>query len=103
MNDLDEYQRFTLTTAEDRCRTLEYLGLGLAGEAGEVAGKLSKRIRGDDVDDTALAHELGDVLWFLARLADQLGFDLSDIANANVNKLRGRQAAGTIRGNGDNR
>jgi NTP pyrophosphatase (non-canonical NTP hydrolase) len=105
----DEYQKATRQTAiypdEFQGTPVVYLALGLAGEAGEVAGKVKKIIRdgpsGGGVN--ALADELGDVLWYVARLADELGFDLSTIAQLNVDKLKGRQERGTIGGSGDDR
>ena len=35
---------------------------------------------------------MGDVLWYLARLADELGYSLSEIAHLNLNKIRDRKA-----------
>ena len=51
----------------------------------------------------ALILELGDVLWYIAALADELGIPLEEIAIQNIEKLRGRHARGTIKGEGDNR
>ena len=84
-----------------------YPVLGLAGEAGEVAGKLSKHLRGDNPMDLSakrdLAYELGDCLWFVSQAAADLGYSLEEIAEMNVEKLRKRREAGTIKGSGDNR
>ena len=85
-----------------------YPTLGLANEAGEVAGKVKKifRDRGGvvtDDDRRALTLELGDVLWYLAELCTQLGIRLEDVAAANVEKLEGRAARGTLAGDGDER
>jgi NTP pyrophosphatase (non-canonical NTP hydrolase) len=85
-----------------------YPTLGLANEAGEVAGKVKKifRDRGGvvtDDDRAALTLELGDVLWYMAELCTQLGISLEDVAASNIEKLRGRQARGTLLGSGDDR
>ncbi len=83
-----------------------YTALGLAGEAGEVADKVKKIIR-DGRDDTAfkneIAREIGDVLWYCALLADDLGYTLQQIAEMNISKLKSRMASGNIQGSGDNR
>jgi len=85
-----------------------YPTLGLASEAGEVAGKIKKifRDRGGvitDDDRAALTLELGDVLWYVAELCTQLGISLDDVASANLDKLRGRTERGTMAGDGDTR
>ena len=85
---------------------LAYLGLGLVNEAGEVAGKLKKVFRGDktlEASEQAIVDELGDVLWYVANLADVLGYDLSQVAERNVDKLRDRKERGVIKGDGDQR
>lgn len=69
--------------------------LGLTGEAGEVADLLKKGYgHGHGVDTEKLKKELGDVLWYLAVLADAFGMTLEDVARANVEKLRARYPAG---------
>jgi NTP pyrophosphatase (non-canonical NTP hydrolase) len=73
-----------------------------------VAGKVKKifRDRGgvvSDADRAALTLELGDVLWYMAELCTQLGISLEDVAARNIEKLRGRQARGTLLGDGDDR
>ena len=85
-----------------------YPTLGLTNEAGEVAGKVKKifRDRGGvvtDDDRAALTLELGDVLWYLAELCTRLDIDLADVAAANIEKLQGRLARGTLAGDGDDR
>ena len=79
------------------------LQLGLASEAGEVADKVKKWIRDGTVDKAAISKELGDVLWYIAVLANDLGFPLSEVAKVNLDKLNKRQKDGTIKGSGDNR
>jgi NTP pyrophosphatase (non-canonical NTP hydrolase) len=80
-----------------------YLALGLASEAGEVAGKVKKWIRDDLSETDDLAGELGDVLWYLAMLADEHGYSLAEIAEKNIDKLRDRQERDALRGSGDER
>jgi NTP pyrophosphatase (non-canonical NTP hydrolase) len=80
-----------------------YFTLGLCGETGEVAEKIKKSLRDGTLDLENLKAELGDVLWYLAALSDSLGFDLGEIAENNLDKLRSRLARGKISGSGDNR
>jgi NTP pyrophosphatase (non-canonical NTP hydrolase) len=86
---------------------LAYVGLGL-GEAGEVQGKIKKILR-DDAGVVSpekreqIAGELGDVLWYVARAADELGYSLEQIARANLAKLADRSERGVLQGSGDNR
>jgi NTP pyrophosphatase (non-canonical NTP hydrolase) len=108
--DLDEYQRGALRTAapRDKKNELLHLVLGLVGESGEVAEKFKKWVRDADSDEARIdradiAKELGDVLWYLAVLADHLDLSLDDIAAGNLAKLASRQRRGVLGGAGDNR
>lgn len=85
-----------------------YPALGLGGETGEVLDKLKKVLRDkqgkiskDDIKE--IAKELGDVLWYVAELAFDLGFTLEEIATMNLFKLKDRVARDKIHGSGDNR
>ena len=80
-----------------------YPTLGLSSEAGEVADKIKKWLRDGVVDKDEVAKELGDVLWYVAILAEDLGYPLSEIASMNMDKLTKRKKNGKIRGSGDNR
>tara|TARA_R100001377_G_C3156045_1_gene98014 strand:- start:193 stop:567 length:375 start_codon:yes stop_codon:yes gene_type:complete len=78
--------------------------LGLVGEAGEVAEKVKKLIRDKSrftKDD--IIKELGDVIFYVTALANYYGSDLQEVIEKNVVKLDGREARGTLKGNGDNR
>jgi len=107
--ELSDYQRLSRRTAEyPREAWLSYPALGLAGEAGEVAEHAKKAIRDDagtvtDESRTAMAKELGDVLWYVAQLASELDLDLDEIAEGNLEKLLSRQRRGVLSGSGDDR
>lgn len=107
--DLSIYQAATAPTAiYPPEHGLVYTALGLASEAGEVAGKVKKAIRdeGGFVSPErreALAHEIGDVLWYCARLAAEIGYDLNDIGAMNLSKLTARKSQGLLGGDGDTR
>ena len=102
---LDQYQQQAKATAvypEDKA--YRYLIAGLAGEVGEVSSIFAKHWRGDgDLNHDHAEAELGDVLWFVAMLAKELGYDLSDVAQGNLNKLSDRAVRGKLKGTGDNR
>jgi NTP pyrophosphatase (non-canonical NTP hydrolase) len=90
-------------------KALEYLALGLTSEAGEVAGKVKKLIRdGEDVEGfemkkLAISSEIGDVLWYCAMMAKEVGVPLASIMQENLDKLHSRKERGTLSGSGDNR
>ena len=86
---------------------ISYDGLGL-GEAGEVQGKVKKIIRDnggiitpESIDD--IKKELGDTLWYIASMCENLGITLEDVAKSNIEKIHDRNARGVRRGSGDNR
>ena len=83
---------------------LSYLGLGL-GEAGEIQGKIKKILRDGDTELARhqIGFEVGDLLWYAAMLARELGFDLDAIAKANLYKLTSRKQRGVLGGSGDDR
>ena len=85
-----------------------YPVLGLANEAGEVAGKVKKIFRDKGgvigaAEREALKGELGDVLWYLAQVCTELDLPLDEVAEHNIEKLYSRLERGTIGGDGDNR
>jgi len=105
-----EYQRKAAETAIfPKEKALEYLTLGLAGEAGEISNKVKKLIRdGADREDyhaklNAIGHELGDVLWYCAMLAKEVYMNLGRIMEDNLDKLADRKARNRLQGDGDNR
>lgn len=108
--DLRTYQQRSRQTARypDAGTNPIYPTLGLCGEAGEVADKVKKVLRDRDGDFSAevreaLQLELGDVLWYVAQLATELGLDLEEVAQANLDKLASRAARNVISGSGDQR
>lgn len=115
--DFDEYQSSAMDTL--LVDTVDHLTYGLAAEVGEVMSLMQKYAREDTryynpeedlflekytpLFKEKLFAEMGDVLWYLACLANHHGFPLSQVAKHNIEKLTLRKAAGTLRGNGDNR
>lgn len=84
-------------------KDIVYTVLGLTGEAGEVANQVKKYIRDDEFVWTTdrlgkVYDELGDTLWYLTAVCNELGFDLADVMSSNIAKLEGRKKKGTLKG-----
>lgn len=106
----NEYQQAALRTGrgKDAHNELLHLVLGLVGESGEIAEKFKKWVRDQNSDESRIdrddiVKELGDVLWYVAVLADYLDVPLNEVAKKNVAKLADRQKRNVIQGQGDNR
>ena len=106
----DQYQEKACSTAIfPKNKAMEYLTLGLTGEAGEIANKVKKFIRDGATEDEYLAkkiqigYEIGDVLWYCAVLAKEMEMNLGHIMENNLQKLADRKARGALSGSGDNR
>ena len=109
MKSFDEYQKVARSSAiYPMSMPVIYPALGLAGETGEVLDKIKKIYRDNNMEfdkehRTAIAKELGDVLWYVANIATDLGYGLSEIAQMNVEKISSRRERNMIHGEGDNR
>ena len=119
--ELNEYQEKAMSTCLPSCNNFAYMSLGLVSEVGELAGKVAKAVRKEEItlfgndlycgkqvpeDGGAELHkgligELGDVLWFVAGVCNVLGIPLEDVGESNLAKLAERKKNGTIIGNGD--
>lgn len=106
---LNEYQTKAISTIKYKPEdALNYTILGLAGEAGELAGKFAKVIRDNDYVvteevKTAMIKELGDIQWMVAACAHALGITLQEVCEINYDKLQDRQTRGVLSGSGDDR
>lgn len=106
-----EYQEAAMVTKtypQESSLWLTYPTLGLAGEAGEVANKVKKIFRDNNGEASEeviaiISDELGDVLWYIAGICDDLGLDMDQVAKNNILKLKDRKGRGVIKGSGDNR
>lgn len=125
--ELNKYQEQAMTTCMHSCKNISYMLLNLVGEVGELASKIAKNIRKENVYiggqkelkglsrlcfyphffdeieewDEELMKEAGDILWQLAGLCNVMGWKLEDVAQKNLDKLAARRLAGTIDGDGD--
>ncbi len=74
---------------------LSNYSMGLAGESGEVLEALKKFLyHGHALDMEDIEKELGDVLWYLTAIAEELEIDMEDVASRNVKKLQARYPDG---------
>lgn len=120
--ELNEYQKQAMTTCTKTSENFAYMMLNLAGEVGELAGKVAKAIRKSEATfftggelrqpstrricdelEGAMRKEAGDVLWQLSGLCSVMGWELDGIARENLEKLASRKERGVIVGDGDNR
>ena len=108
---LDDYQAKTRLTAvypPIAGAKFLYPVLGLSGEAGELTNKVKIVFRDHNGQMNAeqreqILHELGDVLWYVSRIADDLEISLSEVATMNINKLLSRKNRQVLAGSGDTR
>ncbi|WP_372654288.1 nucleoside triphosphate pyrophosphohydrolase family protein [Halobacteriovorax sp.] len=75
----------------DGVKRLLHAGIGLSTEAGEFLDALKKHIfYGKELDRVNLAEEMGDLFWYLAIVSDELGVEMSDVMERNIEKLKAR-------------
>lgn len=97
---LNRYQELTERTApaietDEEVKAMVNFALGLAGEGGEVGDYIKKVVfHGHTLDKSRVGKELGDILWYVARMAKLMGYTLQDIAEMNVEKLAIRYPKG---------
>ena len=102
----DDYQEWAKSKAVYNEEYIMYPVLGLVSEAGEVAGKFKKILREPNdhgLTKKDIAKEIGDVLWYVAVLSNDLGYTLGQIVEINKEKLESREKRNTLKGSGDDR
>lgn len=95
---INEYQKLAMTTLNPKLDDKEILingVMGLCGESGEAIDIVKKHLaQGHELDKEHLAKELGDIAWYLAETATAIGYDLEDIFQMNIDKLKKRYPNG---------
>lgn len=95
---LDTFQDRAMNTAVyPKLHGREYVILGLTSEAGEVAGARKKVLRDGINRDALIKEELGDVMWYVAAVAHEYGWTLSEVAEGMIAKLQKRSQDGTVK------
>lgn len=106
---MSEYQKRASETAiypgvgSMKMTALNYVVVGLAGEAGEALNKYKKVLRdgGSPEKLAAIDDEVGDILWYMAQYATERGLTLQYLADLNLDKLADRAERGVVGGSGD--
>lgn len=95
---INEYQQLAMRTSNGFLTPTGHLengALGLAGEGGEVADLVKKHLfQNHPLDKQHIAKELGDLCWYIAETATAIGYDLEDIMQMNIDKLKARYPEG---------
>lgn len=88
---ISEYQEFCakgILPATLEREPIVGFALGLAGESGEVVDDIKKKyFHGRTIDPDHTIEELGDVMWYVANIATQLGVTLDEVIERNADKL----------------
>lgn len=63
-------------------------------EIGEIHGLYQKTYQGHELHSSHVKKELGDLLWFIAEYCTACGWQLEDVAQMNIDKLRARYPEG---------
>jgi NTP pyrophosphatase (non-canonical NTP hydrolase) len=96
---LKNYQEFCKTIAkkfDDPEKEIMTWGLGMSGEAGDVAGCIKKTFSHGNDQKPGIKENLGDTLWYIAEICNFFGWDLEDVLNENIKKLKKRYSEGTF-------
>ena len=93
-----EYQNLAMRTAaipeENTDGRMKHGAFGLASEAGEVCGILQKVYQGHELDEKHMIKELGDCMWMIAEICTAMQFDLDEVMQTNIDKLKARYPNG---------
>lgn len=93
----NEYQKLAGRTIRNDLigQALEMHALhGMVGEIGEIHSIYQKSYQGHEIQDEHLKKELGDLLWFVAEYCTAHGWDLKEIMQMNIDKLKARYPDG---------
>lgn len=89
----NQYQRLAARTINNDLTDVEkelHALHGMVGEIGEIHSIYQKTFQGHKFDKTHVKKELGDLLWFVAEYCTVMGWELDDIMQLNIDKLKAR-------------
>lgn len=95
---LKQYQKLVIRTAKGTYKNkndeIANWGLGVAGEAGDLAGCIKKTIYHGNNQTSGTRENVGDTMWYLAMICNFYGWSLEEILAENLAKLRARYSKG---------
>lgn len=95
--DATTYQRLaarTINPALTQDAQMYHALYGMAGEVGEIHSIFQKYYQGHDITEEHLKKEVGDLLWMIAEFCTSFGWNLSDVMELNIEKLKARYPEG---------
>jgi len=93
ITNLSEYQELCKKTSkkfDSREKEILTWGLGIAGEAGDVASCIKKTFIHENDQKKGIKENLGDTLWYAAMISNFFNWDLQEVLNENISKLEKR-------------
>lgn len=94
---LQEYQKFCQSTAkkfDPAEKEILTWGLGIAGEAGDVASCIKKTFAHDNDQRAGIRENIGDMMWYAAMICNFFGWDMQEVLEENIKKLKKRYPKG---------
>ena len=92
-----DYQKLaerTINTDLTENQKIQHALYGLSSETGEISGIFQKNLQGHVIKRDELKEEIGDLLWFISEICFLFGFDMGEIAQGNIDKLKKRYPDG---------
>jgi len=90
---IKEYQELCKKTAkkfDDREKEILTWGLGITGEAGDVASCIKKTFAHKNDVKEGIKENIGDALWYAAMICNFFGWDMEEVLIENIEKLKKR-------------
>ena len=90
---LKEYQKLCKITAkkfENPEKEILVWGLGISGEAGDIAGCIKKTFAHDNNQEAGIKENIGDTLWYAAMICNFFNWNLEEVLDENIEKLKKR-------------
>lgn len=95
--DANLYQKLAARTIRKDLTTNDMISHslhGMVGEVGEIHSIYQKAYQGHKIENEHLKKELGDLMWFIAEYCTAYGWDLGEIMELNIDKLKARYPEG---------